>query len=94
VRWNAAVALARKGSRDGVPVLRQMLDRAYVEHAVTREVRVDDDRDPIADVMISGLRAAATLKDASLIPSVTALSQTDRSLKVRQAALEALKVMG
>jgi HEAT repeat protein len=94
VRWNAAVALARKGSHDGVPVLRQMLDRQYVEHAVTRDVRQDDDRDPIAEVMISGLRAAATLKDDALRPSVTSLSQQDRSMKVRQAALEALKVMG
>jgi len=94
VRWNAAVALARKGRRDGVPVLRQMLDRAYVERTVTREVRQDEDRDPIAEVMISGLRAAATLKDESLKASVTTLSQSDRSLKVRQAALEALKVMG
>jgi len=51
-------------------------------------------RDPIADVMISGLRAAATLKDDNLKPSVTTLSQQDRSMKVRQAALEALKVMG
>jgi hypothetical protein len=94
VRWNAAVALARHGNRDGVPVLRQMLDRAYVEHAVTRDVRQDDDQDPIADVMIGGLRAAATLKDESLRPSVTTLSQHDRSLRVREAALEALKVMG
>ena len=44
--------------------------------------------------MISGLRAAATLKDDELRPSVGELSQSDRSLKVRQAALEALKVMG
>ena len=94
VRWNAAVALARKGQHDGVPVLRQMLDRQYVEQTVTREVRLDEDRDPIADVMISGLRAAATLKDAALKSSVTTLSQSDRSMKVRQAALEALKVMG
>jgi len=94
VRWNAAVALARKGNHDGVPVLRQMLDRAYVEHAVTREVRQDEDRDPIADVMISGLRAAATLKDEQLKAPVSTLSQSDRSMKVRQAALEALKVMG
>ena len=28
VRWNAAVALARHGSHEGVGVLRQMLDRA------------------------------------------------------------------
>jgi HEAT repeat protein/PBS lyase HEAT-like repeat-containing protein len=94
VRWNAAVALARKGSHDGVPVLKQMLDRQYVEQAVTRDVRQDDDRDPIAEVMISGLRAAATLKDDALRPSVTSLSQQDRSMRVRQAALEALKVMG
>src|SRR5580765_7582200 len=94
VRWNAAVALARKGSHEGVPVLRQMLDRQYVEQAVTREVRQDEDRDPIAEVMISGLRAAATLKDEALKASVTTLSQRDRSMKVRQAAIEALKVIG
>jgi hypothetical protein len=94
VRWNAAVALARKGSHDGVPVIQQMLDRQYVQQAVTRDVRQDDDRDPIADVMISGLRAAATLKDDALRPAVTSLSQQDRSMRVRQAALEALKVMG
>jgi len=94
VRWNAAVALARKGHHDGVPVLRQMLDRQYVEQTVKRDVRQDEDRDPIADVMISGLRAAATLKDDALKTSVTTLSQTDRSMKVRQAALEALKVIG
>ncbi len=94
VRWNAAVALARKGNHAGVPVLQQMLDRQYVEQTVKRDVRQDEDRDPIADVMISGLRAAATLKDDSLKPSVTTLSQQDRSMKVRQAALEALKVMG
>ena len=94
VRWNAAVALARKGSHDGVPVIRQMLDRQYLEQAVTREVHQDEDRDPVAEVMISGLRAAATLKDHALRPSVTSLSQQDRSMRVRQAALEALKVMG
>jgi HEAT repeat protein len=94
VRWNAAIALARHDSHDGVPVLGQMLDRAYVERNVKREVRQDEDVDPIADVMISGLRAAAALKDAGLKPSVEGLSRDDRSMKVRQAALEALKTIG
>lgn len=94
VRWNAAIALARRGSHEGVPVLRQMLDRSYVEQAVKRNVRQDDDEDPIADVMIGGLRAAAALKDETLKPSVATLSQQDRSMKVRQAAMEALKEMG
>jgi HEAT repeat protein len=94
VRWNAAVALARHGSKAGVPVLRQMLNRQYVEQAVKRSVRADEDQDPVADVMISGLRAAAALKDEALKPSVASLSEQDRSMKVRQAAIEALKVMG
>jgi len=94
VRWNAAVALARHGSDEGVPVLRQMLDRRYVEQTVRREVRQDDDQDPVAEVMISGLRAAATLKAPALREPIQNLSREDRSMKVRQAALEALKVMG
>lgn len=94
VRWNAAVALARHGSHEGVGVLRQMLDRAYVEKSVTRGVRPGEDEDPIATVMISGLRAAATLKDDALRPLVASLSRQDRSMKVRQAAIEALRVMG
>jgi HEAT repeat protein len=94
VRWNAAVALARHGRSEGASVLHQMLDRAYVERTVKREVRQDNDQDPIADVMISGIRAGAAIKDASLRPAIETLSQQDRSMKVRQAAFEALKVMG
>ena len=94
VRWNAAVALARHGSHEGVPVLRQMLDRSYVEQAVKRDVRQDEDQDPIADVMIAGLRAAAALRDETLKGSIASLSRQDSSMKVRQAAMEALKVMG
>jgi len=88
VRWNAAVALARHGSSEGVPVLKQMLDRGYVEQTVKRAVRPDEDRDPIADVMISGLRAAGALKDDTLRADIATLSQQDRSMKVRQDALE------
>jgi HEAT repeat protein len=94
VRWNAAIALARHGNSDGAGVVRQMLDRAYVEQSVKRDVRQDEDQDPVSDVIISGLRAAAALKDPGLRSSVEGLSQQDRSMKVRQAALEALKAMG
>ena len=94
VRWNAAVALARHGSRDGSTIIGQMLDRQFVEHVVKRDVRQDEDEDPIADVMISGLRVAAALKDDALRMPVTNLSQQDRSMKVRQAAMEALKAIG
>jgi HEAT repeat protein len=91
VQWNAAVALAEDGIADGVPVLRQMLDRAYVQKTVTRTTPRDASIDPIGDVMISGVRAAARLKAAELHEPVAALSRGDDSLKVRQAALEALR---
>ena len=94
VRWNAAVALARHGRSEGASVLHEMVDRAYVEKTVKREVRQDDDQDPIADVMISGIRAGAAIKDPSIKPAIQKLSQEDRSMKVRQAALDALKVIG
>src|SRR5581483_2867892 len=45
VRWNAAVALARHGSHDGVNVVKQMLDRPYLEQTVKREVHQDADED-------------------------------------------------
>jgi hypothetical protein len=93
VRWNAAVALARHGSNEGVAVLRQMLDRHYVEQSVKREARQDEDVDPVAEVMISGLRAAAVLQEGTLRPLVEVLSRQDSSLRVRQSALEALKTM-
>lgn len=93
VQWNAAVALARQGRHEGVPVIERMLDRPYVEQAVRIPSRPDMDVDPVADVMIAGLQAAAALKDERLRAPVTAVSLADRSLRVRQAALDALKAM-
>lgn len=94
VQWNAAVALARHGRREGLPVIRRMLDREYLERSVTAQVEADADVDPVGDVMISGLQAAAALREPSLRDPVEALSRGDKSMKVRQAALEALKVIG
>lgn len=93
VQWNAAVALARQGRREGVPVIERMLNREYVEQTVRIASRPDLDEDPVADVMISGLQAAAALKDERLRAPVSAISRNDRSLRVRQAAIDALKAM-
>jgi HEAT repeat protein len=91
VQWNAAVALARHGRHDGVPVLRRMLDRSYLERNVTRQPQPREDVDPVGEVMISGLRAIAALKESTLSDQVKALSTDDHNLKVRQAAIETLK---
>ncbi len=91
VQWNAAIGLARHGRHEGVPVLRRMLDRAYVERNVTRQPQARADVDPVGEVMISGLRAIAALKESTLSEQVKTLSTGDHSLKVRQAAIETLK---
>jgi hypothetical protein len=91
VQWNAAIALARHGRHEGVPVLRRMLDRAYVERNVTRQPQAREDVDPVGEVMISGLRAIAALKESALSEQVKTLSTDDHNLKVRQAAIETLK---
>ena len=93
VQWNAAVALARHGRHEGVNVLRRMLDRDYVQRAVTRQQQVTDDIDPVGEVMITGLRAIAALKESSLSEPVKALSQADKNLKVREAATETLRTI-
>jgi hypothetical protein len=94
VQWNAAVALARHGRHEGVPVLRRMLDRAYVERNVTRQPQAREEIDPVGEVMISGLRAIAALKESGLSEQVKVLSTDDQNIKVRQAAVEALKSLG
>jgi hypothetical protein len=94
VQWNAAIALARHGRLEGVPVLRRMLDRAYVERTVTRQPSAQEEIDPVGEVMISGLRAIAALKADALSDQVKALSTDDQNLKVRQAAIETLKTLG
>ena len=94
VQWNAAIALARHGRHEGVPVLRRMLDREYVERHVTRQQQATEEIDPVGEVMISGLRAIAALKESTLSDPVKELSRNDANLKVRQAALETLKTLG
>ena len=94
VRWNAAVALARHGRDEGVSVIREMLDREYLTQSVEANVQADVDTDPVGEVMISGLQAAAVLQESSLRGRVEEISVSDRSMRVRQAALDALKVFG
>ena len=96
VQWNAAIALARHGHRDGMTVLARMLDRAYVERTVTRVATVDAALDPVSAVMVSGLQAVGALSSVSpeVRDTVDALSQSDSSLRVREVALRTLEVIG
>ncbi|MEE3203085.1 MAG: HEAT repeat domain-containing protein [Acidobacteriota bacterium] len=93
VQWNAAVALARHGNSDGVVIIRRMLDRSYVERMVTRTATSESNIDPVSEVIVSGLQAAASLGASELRSSIEALSESDTNLRVREVALKALDVL-
>jgi HEAT repeat protein len=80
VRWNAAVALARRRDAAAAPVLLSMMDRAALASVpgLTDEQR--------AEAMVQGIEAAAVLHDPQLDETIKRLRDTDPDLKVRQAA--------
>ena len=60
---------------------------------MTRNPRADADIDPVSEVIVSGLQAAATLGATELRSSIEMLSQEDVNLRVREVALTALDAM-
>jgi hypothetical protein len=74
-------------------VIGRMLDRGYVERMVTRTPTSDATIDPVSEVIVSGLQAAAALRASELRSSIEALSESDENLRVREVALKALDVL-
>jgi hypothetical protein len=93
VAWNAALALARRQDRAGLPLLARMLDRAYLDR-----VRRPDDagrpqsltEDQKEEAILNALRSIARLRDRERLDALRALRDSDPSLRVRQAAFETL----
>ena len=85
VRWNAAVALARRRDPAAAPVLLEMLDRAHLGAiaGMTEEQR--------GDTLLQAIEAAAVVPDPRLRAPLEALRDRDANLKVREAARAALE---
>jgi len=88
VRWNAALALARVGSSDGLAVLEQMLDRRLLAQIPDITPQQQE------DAMISALKALVNLDAPIDGAMLDRLADEDPSLKVRQAAIEARRARG
>jgi len=85
VRWNAALSLARLGSHAGYGEIVKMLDR----EALRSYDQVPADK--VEEIMVNGVRGLALLKEPGEFSLLTDLSNHDPSLKVRQAAIEAIE---
>lgn len=84
VRWNAALALARRGDAGAVPVLLQMMDRAHLAgvEGLTPEQR--------EEAILQAVAAAGAVHDPALGAALQRLRDGDPNLKVREAARRAL----
>ena len=87
VRWNAALSLARMGDEAAVPVLERMLDRTLLAQVpdITPEQQ--------EEAMISAIEALAVLRGEESLETLAPLEESDPSLKVRQAAIDARKAI-
>ena len=102
IRWNAAMALARLGSKRGKLVLMNMLDRPfwegrggeldYEETGGTR-IRRRLTEAEIEARLCAGIKSAAFLDDLDLRDLIVKLSRDDKSHVVREAARAALEAM-
>jgi len=88
VRWNAALSSSRLGSRAGVPVLFEMVDRDLIGQVPEITAAQAE------EVIVSAIVALGVTGVTEAQPILEDLAAGDPSLKVRQAALEALKVLG
>ena len=85
VSWNAALALARLKDDSGWKVLIKMLDRSSLGRNYSMS------KDQIEKVMTNAIRGLAEIRRPDSLPLLESLAQTDESLQVRQAALEAIR---
>ena len=85
VRWNAALSLARLGDDSGRVVLLQMMDRNHLEQAYQL------DEAEIERVMVNAAKALSLINGSEAKLLLEKVSHNDPNLKVRQAALAALK---
>ena len=86
VKWNAALSLAKRGDKAGLEVLEMMLDREYLH-------RHDQMDESLKEVTIqSAIIAIGNLHEVVLKEKLEALRDSDPSMKVRQAAIDALNM--
>ena len=85
VKWNAAIALAQLHDSESAELLMTLIDRSYVDALPDM---TEDERIPL---MSGAVTALGMLKYEPAKEKIRELSEKDVELKVRNAALEALK---
>lgn len=85
VRWNAAIALARRHDTRGAAVLREMLDRKQLD--AMAGVREDQKE----EAMLAAIAASVEMTDGEMRQDLERIAREDPNLRVRSAAIEAVE---
>jgi hypothetical protein len=85
VRWNAAIALARRADAAATPVLLTLLDRGHLDEV---EGLQPEQRE---EALLQAVAVAQALPDPAIQEALVRLRATDPSLKVREGARKALE---
>jgi HEAT repeat protein len=85
IRWDAAIALAKMGNNSGAYIIEGLLDREYLNKF--------SQIDPIEQkkVLMVAIKTASILFDKRFEDDLISLSENDADLKIRDAAIKALK---
>ena len=85
VRWNAAMALALLNDATGAGLLMNLLEHEYVDRldGFTAEQKTE--------LMVNAVKCLAALRHEPAREKLTALSQSEPNLAVRDASIEALR---
>ena len=85
IRWDAAIALAKMGNNEGAYIIEGLLDRAYLNKF--------SEIDPVEQkrVLMVAIKTASILFDKRFEDDLISLSKNDADLKIRDAAIKALK---
>lgn len=85
VRWNAAMAMARLGDDSGWNEMMTMIDRETLEE----QFMLNEQQ--IEPIMVNAMKAIRMTKRTDAQETLALIAKKDDNLRVRQAAMEALK---
>ena len=85
IRWDAAIALAKMGNKSCIPVLRNLMEREYLE------TFPELDQNEVNKVMMTAIQASTIIKDAVFEEKLLDLAKSDNNLTIRDAAIKTLQ---
>lgn len=85
VRWDAAIALAKQGNPAGRRILLDLLDRSYLDSHPNIDA-VEQDQ-----AILVAIKSAERIMDSDIKTSLEQLRQSDRNMRIREAARRVLE---